>query len=165
MREKKNQEFYKNFESLGNNPIKNNSLNNIKPISNKFLEGSSKGNLSKSVINSLKSEKLRDSIAIDNEYSKLLPRGKALRISTPYIPNPKKEYQEYLKNKGKWLIKKGFEVNFTKMDVEKQTIIPNYVFMSPPKIPLYKHQFRDVEKDKWINKNSFVYRNPHDLVL
>jgi hypothetical protein len=70
-----------------------------------------------------------------------------------------------LKNKEKWLYKRGFDHNFAKLDIEKKTVIPNYVFRSPPKVPVQNYQFREVNKDKWINKKEFAYKNAHDLVI
>jgi hypothetical protein len=70
-----------------------------------------------------------------------------------------------LKNKEKWLYKKGFEVNFAKLDMEKKTVIPNYVFRSPAKIPLQKYKFREVYREKWIDKKEFMYKNSNDLVI
>jgi hypothetical protein len=99
------------------------------------------------------------------DYSINMPRGKTLRTSTPYKTESKRNYEEYLKNKEKWLIKKGFDFNFGKLDFEKKTIIPNYVFVSPSKIPIFRYQFREVNKDKWINKSPFIYKNSHDLVI
>ncbi len=70
-----------------------------------------------------------------------------------------------MRNKEKWLVKKGFDSNFGRLDVEKKSIIPNYVFRSPPKIPLHNYQFREVNKDRWINKKEFLYKNSKDLVI
>lgn len=109
--------------------------------------------------------KTENNLTMINDYSPILPRGKTLRTLIPYDNKSKRIHEEYLKNKEKWLVKKGFEVNFGKIDIEKKSVIPNYVFRSPPKIPILKYQFRDVNKDKWINKNSFVYKNSHDLVI
>lgn len=71
---------------------------------------------------------------------------------------------EYLKEKEKWLNRRGFDVNVKKLNLEKKTMIPNYVYVSPG-CPVYKHRFRDVNKNKWINNQEFVYKNPHDLIL
>lgn len=99
------------------------------------------------------------------DYTPKLPRGKTLRTSSPYIPESKRQFQEYVRNKEKWLSKKGFTTNVAKLDLERKSIIPNYVFVSPAKIPLHKYQFRDIHKEKWVDKKTFAYKNPSDLVL
>jgi hypothetical protein len=107
-----------------------------------------------------------DLFTSESDYTNKLPRGRSVRNSTPYIPKHKVIYEEYLKNKERWINKKGFSTNVAKLDLEKKSVIPNYVFVTPAKIPLQKYQFRDVHKEKWVDKkNIFSYKNHHDLVL
>lgn len=88
-----------------------------------------------------------------------------MRCSTPYKNEARERYREFKQNQEKWLNKKGFDSNFGKLDIERRLAIPNYVFISPPKIPIYKYNFRDVKKDKWITPKEFLYKNSNDLVL
>ena len=62
-------------------------------------------------------------------------------------------------------MKKGFDINVAKLDLEKRSAIPNYVFQTKNPIQVQYHQFREIKKDKWFTKKEFVYRNSHDLVL
>lgn len=123
-------------------------------------------------IESLKGETSPKSInKIENisneEYcSPILPRGKPLLISTPYGSSPtRKEYEENLKNKEKWMNKKGFINKFNSNNKKYYFELPTYVWQSPPAIAIHKYQYRDVNKEKWISKKEFAYKNSHDLII
>jgi hypothetical protein len=74
------------------------------------------------------------------------------------------KYKEYIKNKEKWLIRGGFDTNIKKLNINNKIEIGNYVFMTPSK-PVHNHQFRPIDKNKWVNKKEFQVRNSHDLLI
>ncbi len=160
-----NSSLYKNIETNITVDAKkeykkiNNQLNKS-TLNTKKYETDERG-LANSV--SHKGRKLPE-LTID-DYTHNLPRGKMLQNSVPYGIESRRNYEEYLRKKEKWLIKKGFENNFGRADAEKRSIIPNYVFITPSRVSLHKYNFRDVHKDKWLNKNSFEYKNSGDLIL
>lgn len=100
----------------------------------------------------------------DNDYTVALPRGKTLRASTPYQSETKKKYDEYRKQKEKWILKKGFNANFGQSHAIIKGEIPNYVINSNPKVPIEKFKYREVKKEKWIDKKGLVVRNSADLI-
>ena len=65
-----------------------------------------------------------------------------------------KYIREKLLDKKNWLNKNGFLVSVGKYKI-KDNFIPNYVNATPSESPLI-HQFRDVNKYKWINKRGFI---------
>ena len=73
----------------------------------------------------------------------------------PYLNPDEKYYREKLLDKKNWLDKKGFmaSVGNYKMGGNSH-FISNYVSATPSESPLC-HNFRDIRKDKWINKKGF----------
>jgi hypothetical protein len=105
---------------------------------------------------------------IDEEidYSPLLPRGRSLLISTPYKESQtRKEFEENLKNKEKWISKKGFVNKYNPKNMNNYYEIPTYIWQSPPAISIHRHQFRNVNKEKWVGKKEFLFKNSNDLII
>ena len=73
----------------------------------------------------------------------------------PFLNPDERYYREKLIDKKNWLDKKGFMVSVGnyKMGGNKH-FIPNYVTATPSESPLC-HNFRDIHKDKWVNKKGF----------
>ena len=73
----------------------------------------------------------------------------------PFLNPEERYYREKLLDKKKWLDKKGFLVSVGnyKMGGDNH-YISNYVSATPSEPPLC-HNFRDVHKDKWVNKKGF----------
>ncbi len=102
---------------------------------------------------------------VDLNYSPLLPRGKSLLISNPYGASQTRiEYEENLKKKQKWLNKNGFVNNISK-HLNNYIEMPTCVWQSPAAVPIQKYQYRDVNREKWVSKKEFIYKNSHDLII
>lgn len=69
-----------------------------------------------------------------------------------------------LKNKEKWIHKKGFKVKLGTFELEKGLEIPNYVRQSPSKINPSTYLFREVNKNKFVGKGDFVYRSNSEYI-
>jgi hypothetical protein len=83
----------------------------------------------------------------------------------PYETEKERNYREYLENKQKWLVKKGFYNKVGKVCGDELNQISNYVTVTKTKIPLNDYKFRDVYKDRWISNKDFLYRHPHDMLI
>ena len=102
---------------------------------------------------------------IDLNYSPLLPRGKSLLISNPYgASQTRLEYEENLKNKQKWLNINGFVNKFPK-SLNNYIEMPTCIWQSPASVPVHKYQYRDVNREKWVSKKEFIYKNSNDLII
>ncbi len=77
-----------------------------------------------------------------------------MRISAPYISEDEIVRKEYKENKKKWIIKKDFVKHIGKSSGLNNLMIPNYVGKTPSMPPLL-HQFRTIEKKKWIDSKNF----------
>lgn len=70
-----------------------------------------------------------------------------------------------MKNREKWIDKKGFKVRYgNSADLEKQLEIPNYVRRSPTKVNPSTYLFREVDKSKFVGKGDFVYRKNSEFI-
>jgi len=70
-----------------------------------------------------------------------------------------------MKNKEKWIDKKGFKVRYgNSSDLEKNFEIPNYVRQTPSKINPSNYLFREVDRSKFVGKGDFVYRNNNEFI-
>lgn len=76
-----------------------------------------------------------------------------LRNSSPYITEHEKHVLEEKENKKHFLKNKEFFTSVGKYSM-KQNFIPNYVGLTPGENPK-NHEFREVDKNKWINKKGF----------
>lgn len=73
----------------------------------------------------------------------------------PFMNPDERYYREKLLDKKNWLDKKGFMVSVGNYKMGGDShFISNYVSATPSKSPLC-HNFRDVNKDKWVNKKGF----------
>ena len=73
----------------------------------------------------------------------------------PFLNPDERYYREKLIDKQKWLDKKGFMVSVGNYKMGGNShFIPNYVTATPSESPLC-HNFRDIRKDKWVNKKGF----------
>ena len=73
----------------------------------------------------------------------------------PFLNPDEKYYREKLLDKKKWLNKKGFIVSVGNYKMGGDShFISNYVSVTPSESPLC-HNFREVRKDKWVNKKGF----------
>lgn len=73
----------------------------------------------------------------------------------PFLNPDEKYYREKFLDKKKWLDKKGFLVSVGNYKMGGSGhYISNYVSATPSEPPLC-HNFRDVHKDKWVNKKGF----------
>ena len=76
-----------------------------------------------------------------------------LRNSSPYISEDEKRILEEKENKKHFFKNKEFFTSVGKYSM-KQNFIPNYVGLTPGENPK-NHEFREVDKNKWINKKGF----------
>ena len=76
-----------------------------------------------------------------------------LRNSSPYITEHEKHVLEEKENKKHFLYNKNFVTSVGKYSM-KPNYIPNYVGLTPGENPK-NHEFREVDKNKWINKKGF----------
>ena len=76
-----------------------------------------------------------------------------LRNSSPYITEHEKHVLEEKENKKYFFKNKEFFTSVGKYSM-KQNFIPNYVGLTPGENPK-NHEFREVDKNKWINKKGF----------
>ncbi len=76
---------------------------------------------------------------------------------SPYIDLLDKEYNEKILGMKKWIINKDFNVHIGKASSiinSRKNEIKNYV-MRTPSLPPVLHQFRDINKTKWVGKSDF----------
>lgn len=125
----------------------NNKLNNILNNKNKLIIK----NIIK--INKKDKEYLRkkeeNKKIIKDYYSK----QQYIRNSSPYLSDDEKRRIEEIENKSKFLNHKDFVTSVGKYSTQNK-YIPNYVQMSPSQNPS-NHQFRVIDKLKWLNKKGF----------
>ena len=76
-----------------------------------------------------------------------------LRNSSPYINEHEKKILEEKENKKHFLKNKNFITSVGKYSM-KPNFIPNYVGITPGENPK-NHEFREVDKNKWMNKKGF----------
>jgi hypothetical protein len=72
----------------------------------------------------------------------------------PFMNPDEKYYREKYLDKKNWLNKKGFIVSVGNYKMGGNNFISNYVAATPSQFPLC-HNFRDVNKNKWIDKKGF----------
>ena len=109
-----------------------------------------------------KNMRLNKSCSYQNSYEKkhwadIREKAGIIDNSSPYLDRSDKEYIDKIKNMKKWIIKKDFIstvgkasslVNSTKKEIK------NYV-MKTPSLPPVLHQFREIDKRKWVGKKNF----------
>jgi len=49
--------------------------------------------------------------------------------------------------------------------LQKKNIIPNYVWVTEPDIPIIKYKYREENKDKWVAGKNFVSKNSNDILV
>ena len=76
-----------------------------------------------------------------------------LRNSSPYITEHEKQILEEKENKKHFFKHKNFVTSVGKYSM-KPNFIPNYVGLTPGENPK-NHEFRDIDKNKWMNKKGF----------
>jgi len=76
-----------------------------------------------------------------------------LRNSSPYINEHEKQILEEKENKKHFFKNKNFVTSVGKYSM-KPNFIPNYVGLTPGENPK-NHEFREVDKNKWMNKKGF----------
>ena len=76
-----------------------------------------------------------------------------LRNSSPYITEQERQILEEKENKKHFLKHKNFVTSVGKYSM-KPNFIPNYVGLTPGENPK-NHEFREVDKNKWMNKKGF----------
>ena len=76
-----------------------------------------------------------------------------LRNSSPYISENEKRILEEKENRKHFFKNKNFVVSVGKYSM-KPNFIPNYVGMTPSENPK-THEFRKVNKNKWITNKGF----------
>ena len=76
-----------------------------------------------------------------------------LRNSSPYINEHEKQILEEKENKKHFFKHKNFVTSVGKYSM-KPNFIPNYVGLTPGENPK-NHEFREVDKNKWMNKKGF----------
>jgi hypothetical protein len=76
-----------------------------------------------------------------------------LRNSSPYINEHEKQILEEKENKKHFFKNKNFVTSVGKYSM-KPNFIPNYVGLTPGENPK-NHEFRAVDKNKWISKKGF----------
>ena len=58
--------------------------------------------------------------------------------------------------KKKNISKKQFRLNFRKATIDKNTMIKNYVVLTPTTETALTHKFREENKAKWVGKKNFT---------
>lgn len=76
------------------------------------------------------------------------------RISSPYFTEEDLRHLDSYHNKEKWIDSKGFSLATSNNYISKLPLIKNFVMASPSNPPVL-HKFRDVKKEKWINRQGF----------
>ena len=76
-----------------------------------------------------------------------------LRNSSPYITEQERQILEEKENKKHFFKHKNFVTSVGKYSM-KPNFIPNYVGLTPGENPK-NHEFREVDKNKWMNKKGF----------
>jgi hypothetical protein len=74
-----------------------------------------------------------------------------LRNASPYLSQEDKKNIDYKQNKKGWISK-----DFNKYSGKKYEIIPNYVNLDEFKDSPLNHQFRDINKKKWVARNFII---------
>jgi hypothetical protein len=146
--------YYKNNNNINNNKLlsslKNNfnnkSYKNLNLLKNFSLE--SYYNLSTNKSNNINSYNHKH---WENIYSKA---GVITNDGSPYISEEQKYLKERIKDKIKWINKKGFFNFVGKASSNKSYVIKNYVSQTPS-LPPILHNFRPINKSKWIIKDDF----------
>jgi hypothetical protein len=146
--------YYKNNNNINNNKLlsshKNNfnnkSYKNLNLLKNFSLE--SYYNLSTNKSNNINSYNHKH---WENIYSKA---GVITNDGSPYISEEQKYLKERIKDKIKWINKKGFFNYVGKASSNKSYVIKNYVSQTPS-LPPILHNFRPCDKSKWIIKDDF----------
>ena len=140
--------YNKNNYKLYKSDFKNKSFKNNNNISKNFLSLDSYYNMStikSNIINSYSHKHW------ENIYSKA---GVITNDGSPYISEEEKYLKERIKDKIKWINKKGFFNWVGKATSNKSYIIKNYVSQTPS-LPPILHNFRPCDKSKWIIKDDF----------
>ena len=142
---------YKNkykLSSYNKSDFKNKSYKNLNNDSKNFFSLDSYYNLStikSNIINSYSHKHW------ENIYSKA---GVITNDGSPYISEEEKYLKERIKDKIKWINKKGFFNFVGKASSNKSYVIKNYVVQTPS-LPPILHNFRPINKSKWIIKDDF----------
>ena len=140
--------YNKNNYKLYKSDFKNKSFKNNNNISKNFLSLDSYYNMStikSNIINSYSHKHW------ENIYSKA---GVITNDGSPYISEEEKYLKERIKDKIKWINKKGFFNWVGKATSNKSYVIKNYVSQTPS-LPPILHNFRPINKSKWIIKDDF----------
>jgi len=140
--------YNKNNYKLYKSDFKNKSFKNNNNISKNFLSLDSYYNMStikSNIINSYNHKHW------ENIYSKA---GVITNDGSPYISEEEKYLKERIKDKIKWINKKGFFNWVGKATSNKSYVIKNYVSQTPS-LPPILHNFRPCDKSKWIIKDDF----------
>ena len=172
--------YYKNIViQKDNSSIRNNirnlsySNNNVRKEIHKFNKRYNYSNSSKmllsennininDVIRALKQNELNNdcyhglSLSRDGEdeiITDYYRRQNYLRNSSPYISENEKRILEEKENKKHFFKHKNFVTSVGKYSM-KPNFIPNYVGMTPSENPK-NHEFRNVDKNKWITNKGF----------
>ena len=75
---------------------------------------------------------------------------------TPYIDANERRKMEEKKSRLLWIDKRGFNPFVGKATTLKnENFIQNYVMETPSEPPV-THKFREIHKEKWISKRSFI---------
>jgi hypothetical protein len=110
------------------------------------------------IINIYKHNKINKIKLNENENEKIIndyySNQKFIRNGSPYLNDDEKRKIEEIKNKSKFLNNKGFFTSVGKYSMPIK-YISNYVQLSPSENPSI-HQFRTIDKLKWITKKGFI---------
>ena len=109
-----------------------------------------------------KNTRLNKSCSYINSYEKkhwadVREKAGIIDNDSPYIDRADQEYIDKIKNMKKWIINKDFNSNVGKASSilnSSRHEIKNYV-MKTPSLPPLLHQFREIDKRKWIGKANF----------
>ena len=158
--------IFNNFEEKYD--IQNNKNNNINNNNNPLAKSASKHPKYKlkikidDVIKALKQNELNKdsyhglSLKRDGEdeiVTDYYQQQSFLRNSSPYINEHEKQILEEKENKKHFFKNKNFVTSVGKYSM-KPNFIPNYVGLTPGENP-NNHEFRAVDKNKWISKKGF----------
>lgn len=133
-----------------------NVLNNKKEFcfQNEHNNKSNKNDLRKKLINHQQYNSHNNNSSIYNHIHYTFDRNPAyIRLHSPYKPQYQLEFEDYKKNKEKWMNKKGF-INHIH-NVDKENYIKNFVNVSQYLGSYLNHNFREQNKHKWVIKKDF----------
>ena len=79
-----------------------------------------------------------------------------ITTASPYLTEDEKYVNKLKEMKKKNISKKQFRLYFGKATINKNTMIKNYVVLTPTTETALTHKFREENKAKWVGKKNFT---------